>query len=435
MVNIELVRSFRTKRSVNIDYYKKFKQFPCGAGLGLHPDARYLIIRLPQFSKLMKLLARCMLLALLVVSFPWMGSTFLPFSEGSDHFDRALNIVSDHHHQYLINVQALPLLFRDLANEGLLQTRQGKKAVFMSSAAAKTKDEDDVISRLLNDNEMEIVSTKDSERQSSIPDVSFSFAFVPNFPAAAKFIDRTLKLNGVVSFQLSFDRTLEKTPSFHKPQNYKIVYLRRFGENHQSTFVAMRKTGNDVVTGKRRLFGYNAEDQAKKAALENLEAVLLEPPRAASRKSRRYLKRTKYLPDLMGDSLEGYSRRVFIDVGGKGSSGGDSGAWFSKNYPTRNKDFEVYKVETTEEAAEEVGMMSEWLERNVREEEYVVMKAEAEAVEELVRSKAIRLVDELFLECKPDHKGGTVRRRAYWECLALYGRLRDEGVAVHQWWG
>ncbi|EXC16666.1 hypothetical protein L484_007712 [Morus notabilis] len=63
------------------------------------------------------------------------------------------------------------------------------------------------------------------------------------------------------------------------------------------------------------------------------------------------------------------------------------------------------------------------------------MKAEAEAVEELVRSKAIRLVDELFLECKPDHKGGTVRRRAYWECLALYGRLRDEGVAVHQWWG
>lgn len=303
-----------------------------------------------------------------------------------------------------------------------------------------TNEEDGIISQLISDNgSMEVVSAKDLERQSSIPDETFSFAFVPNFPAAAKFIDRTLKLNGVVSFQLGFDQASERT-TFHKPPNYKIVYLRRFGESHSSTFVAMRKTRNNgIVAGgsRRRLFGYTTEDQAKKAALENLEAVLLEPPRAASGKSRRYLKRTRYLPDLMRDSLEGYPRRVFIDVGEKGSGGGgwESGSWFAKNYPTRDKDFEVYKVETTDEEEEVAGVMSEWLERNVREEEYVVMKAEAEAVEEMVRSKAIRLVDELFLECKPDHKGGTTRRIAYWECLALYGRLRDEGVAVHQWWG
>ena len=66
----------------------------------------------------------------------------------------------------------------------------------------------------------------------------------------------------------------------------------------------------------------------------------------------------------------------------------------------------------------------------------MVMKSEAEVVEEMMRSKAIMLVDELFLECKPQQ--GNVKkknRRAYWECLALYGKLRDEGVAVHQWWG
>ena len=38
---------------------------------------------------------------------------------------------------------------------------------------------------------------------------------------------------------------------------------------------------------------------------------------------------------------------------------------------------------------------------NIREEEFAVTKAEAEAVEEMVRMKAIWLADELFLECNP----------------------------------
>jgi len=96
--------------------------------------------------------------------------------------------------------------------------------------------------------------------------------------------------------------------------------------------------------------------------------------------------------------------------------------------------FEAYDVKTVAEELqqnEEIGM-SEWLRKNVKEEEFVVMKAEAEVVEDMVKSNSIGLVDELFLECKP--KVGR-SRRAYWECLALYGQLRDEGVAVHQWWG
>ncbi|KAK9266170.1 hypothetical protein L1049_000017 [Liquidambar formosana] len=88
--------------------------------------------------------------------------------------------------------------------------------------------------------------------------------------------------------------------------------------------------------------------------------------------------------------------------------------------------------------APQIGI-SDWLKKNVREDEYVVMKAEAELVEDMIKAKAICLVDELFLDCKNQWQDGKKKnkksRRAYWECLALYGRLRDEGVAVHQWWG
>ncbi|KAK7385382.1 hypothetical protein VNO78_31099 [Psophocarpus tetragonolobus] len=188
-----------------------------------------------------------------------------------------------------------------------------------------------------------------------------------------------------------------------------------------------------AINMQRKLLRFVPEE--KKAALRNLEDVLLEPPRVTSGKSRLYLKRTKYLPDLMGDSLESYPRRVFIDVGLPEKNGGIGTDWFSKTYPTRNKNFEMYKIETVAEGGPQIEM-SDWLRKNVREEEYVVMKAEVEVVEEMVRTRAIMLVDELFLECKPQlgHKKRK-NRRAYWECLALYGKLRDEGVAVHQWWG
>ena len=261
------------------------------------------------------------------------------------------------------------------------------------------------------------------------------FVLASNFSVASEFIDRTLKIGGIVTVELSDNPSI----AFNKPSNYKIVYLRRF----ESTIMAMKKTSSVELNSatQRKLCGHASE--AKKAALKNLEDVLLEPPRAASGKSSRYLKRTKYLPDLMGDSLESYPRRVFIDVGLPEKEDGSRTSWFAKHYPTRNKDFEMYKIETvTEElSGKEVFQigMSEWLRKNVKDEEYVVMKAEAEVVEDMVKSKAINLVDELFLECKPQEHGGKKgiikSKRAYWQCLALYGRLRDEGVAVHQWWG
>lgn len=410
-MGIDIAEGFRTKR-ISTTY----------------PDAQYLIIRLPINSRVLRLLARAMLLTLLIVWFPWIGSIVRGISSTFSPaiIPEAANVLGA---DDLINLELLPLLFRDLTNEGLLKA--GEKAVFVSNGNEEAIRRSNQIR--LSENEMDVISVTDLEKQSSIPSETFDLiALASNYPAAADFIDRTLKIGGIVTVELS------ENP-FHKPSNYKIVYIRRFG----STVMAMKKL--DLAT-QRRLRGYAPE--AKAAALKNLEDVLLEPPRAGSGKSSRYLKRTRYLPDLMGDSLESYPRRVFIDVGLPEKEGGSGTGWFARHYPTRNKDFEMYKIETVsggsslgKEVAPQIGM-SDWLRKNVRDEEYVVMKAEAEVVEEMVKSKAIRLVDELFLECKPQGHGIGKKgnknyggRRAYWECLALYGRLRDEGVAVHQWWG
>ena len=209
----------------------------------------------------------------------------------------------------------------------------------------------------------------------------------------------------------------------------------------------MKKLGSNNhlldSSSKRRLCQQTLE--AKKAALKGLEDVLFEPPRRALAKSHVFLKKINFLPDLLGDSLEHYSRRVFIDVG----SPEDKNVvmkWFEKNYPKRNQEFEVYSLERGLSGGEARRVtpridVSDWLMKNARKEEYVVMKAEAEVVEEMIGRRAIGLVDELFLECNNQWEDGGKKnkkkkksKRAYWECLALYGRLRDEGVAVHQWW-
>ncbi|KAF8377352.1 hypothetical protein HHK36_030729 [Tetracentron sinense] len=410
-VTMELASGFRAKQQGKIKHLY-------GRGIDVNSDNQ-LTIKLLD-SRVLRVVARSVFLALVIVTFPWIGSII----GGSLNSYRGLSETGTG--PDWSNVGLLPMLFRDLAKEGLF--REGDKALYVSTVNEKVIEN----SQILNDNEMDLISDSDFERQSSIPDDTFNFMFVSGF-RAAEFIDRTLKTGGIAAIQLTDD----PLNPFIKPPNYKIVYLRRFN----STIVAMRKTGRANVSmkspTKRRLFAFASE--AKKAALKGLEDVLLEPPRAASAKSNKYLKRTKYLPDLTGDSLEGYPRRVFIDVGLPDKNSGNNG-WFARNYPTRNRNFEMYKIETvTEEssgkAVPQIGM-SDWIRKNVREEEYVVMKAEAEVVEEMVKSKTICLVDELFLECKHQGLGRKNKsRRAYWECLALYGKLRDEGVAVHQWWG
>lgn len=396
------------------------------SALAFNPKAYYLIIRFP-YSGTWKIFYRLVLLALFVASFPLISSSFVSRNPSLDDSASNMKILPQQQLNGFVNMdQLLTLLFNDLTNEGLVKKSNKHKAVFLGDQELEGVHQ---FQSFIDQYNMDYISLNDMEKQSSILDGTVDFVFTSNFPASSQFIDRTLKTNGIAAV------VILNAAAFHKPSNYKVAYMRRF----QKVVMAMKKiTTSPVKLGsQRKLLGYATE--AKRAALQKLEDVLLEPPRAASGKSRVYLKRIKYLPDLMGDTLESYPRRVFIDVGLPQKDGGSGTDWFSKNYPTRNKNFEMYKIETVVESSPTAQVeMSDWLMKNVKDEEYVVMKAEAEVVEEMMRSKSIMLVDELFLECKPQGlnlKRGTRGKRAYWECLALYGKLRDEGVAVHQWWG
>ncbi|MBA0596027.1 uncharacterized protein LOC105770972 [Gossypium raimondii] len=383
------------------------------------------VINFSVNSWFLKLLARLMAILVFatIVLLPWSGtgSSSIGTSNKPEYF------TSD---PQPINPELLPLLFHDLNREGIL--KQGEKGLMLSN-----DDEQAIKSSLFSRiSDMEFSSATDLERQRLFPNESLDFIFTQNFTSAFEFIDRTLKVGGFVAVHISE----RPSYSFEKLNNYRIVYFRKF----KSNVLVMKKIARTSSNGiQRQLFGSISE--ARRQALKNLEDVLLEPPRSTSRRSKIFMKRTKYLPDLLGDTLESYPRRVFIDVGLLETEGGSGTNWFAENYPTRNLKFDIYKIETlTKESsrkdsaatAAETGM-SNWLRKNVKETEYVVMKAEAEVVEDMVKTKAIRLVDELFLECKPRKHGGrkNMSRRAYWECLALYGKLRDEGVAVHQWWG
>ncbi|KAA8545653.1 hypothetical protein F0562_020896 [Nyssa sinensis] len=389
-------------------------------GIGLNSDT-LLIIKFPD-SRVLQVMSRSLFLALFILILPSIGSIIRAPSTSLNDSD----IESD-----LNGFESLPLIFQDLADEGLL--KKGHKALILGSGFGDLMDD----LQFFDDNKIDWVIEPDLNRQSSIADDAFDFVFTSSFECS-KFIDRVIKIGGIVVMQLSDN----PSNSFQQQSNYKIVYLRRF----TSTVVAMRKMGPATEwvnsRAKRRLCGVTKE--AKKVALKGLEDVMLEPPRRALEKSSDSLKKIKFLPDLLGDSLEGYRRRIFITDEKNGVVD-----WFSANYPMKNQNFKIYHLEievSNREMVEKLSpstvvhstmTISNWLMKNVREEDYVVMKAEAEVVEEMMREKTICLVDELFLECKNQWYGGEENKgkRAYWECLALYGRLTDEGVAVHQWWG
>ncbi|KAM0952552.1 hypothetical protein DsansV1_C02g0014221 [Dioscorea sansibarensis] len=342
-----------------------------------------LVIRLPD-PRLISLVARSALLVAVMLSLPWLRAMLR-----NDSVDAKMGSVEDSVY--------LPMVVRDLNRQGLL--KPGDKAVFAGGAVGR-------LLPLLKRNQIDLVPEG--------YELGVDFVFAGN--GFGESTDKALKVGGVAAFPL----TADPAHPFRIPANYRMVYIRRFG----STIVGMRKISNvdpdDAKMGARRLL---TVPEAKKDVLDGLEDVLLEPP-LASRKMKpgKY----SYLPDLTGDSLDGYSRRVFVDVG-LPSRAAKSEEWFKKRYPTKNHEFEMIRVDTVGKGAVAA---AQWLESNVKEEEYVVMKAEAAVVEEMLKGKAVRLVDELFLECKNTQWGRG--RRAYWECLALYGKLRDQGVAVHQ---
>ncbi|CAA0831018.1 Unknown protein [Striga hermonthica] len=290
---------------------------------------------------------------------------------------------SSHEHEDSNNTfKLLPILLRNLMEEGLI--KNGQTGLVLG--AHKLENDLD----FLKDAGIELLSGVDSPEFGHAR--AFDFLFVPSFGQVG-LADGLVRDNGLVVSSLGRD----PPAGLRLLSNYRIVYLRRL----ESTVVGMRRSGpvKSPVCG--------ATSEEKREALKGLEDVYLEPvPRRAGRKMR-------FLPELVKESLAEYPRRVFV------SDDSRAVEWFYGNYPTQDEEFEVYK------SMEEM---------EVRMEDYVVMKAEAGVVEEMLREKRLCLVDELFLECRNQWVDGAGEKRPYWECLSLYGKVRDEGIAVHQWW-
>ncbi|XP_027098835.1 uncharacterized protein [Coffea arabica] len=374
-------------------------------------------------SRVLQIMSKSLLLAIVLLTLPYIGSIVVGPSNAIYGSDMDFNLAS---------FKSLAILFHDLVDEGLL--RRGHKGLILGYGIDGLAKDLEFLKD--NDNNLVIQSSSNLEDKNLIQDETFDFVVSFRFNKI-KAVDRVLKKGGIVITQLSSNPStmLKKQP------NYRVVYLRSF----EKTIVAMRKVGlsNVLANSTRKPTGCGIIQEERKAALNGLEDALLEPPRRTLLKSNNGMRKIRFLPDLLEDSLATYERRIFISDEKNGVQ-----EWFKKNYPTRKQHFEMYVLEVRSfrsdkssrrsMIAPQVTGLPDWLRNNVKEEDFVVMKAEAQLVEELMKEKTMCLVDELFLECKNQWQDDEAEQRkskmTYWQCLALYGSLRDQGVAVHQWW-
>ncbi|KAJ1291922.1 hypothetical protein BS78_02G353300 [Paspalum vaginatum] len=291
------------------------------------------------------------------------------------------------------------------------------------------------------------VAPVSAARLRAIPDKSVDLVVGRGDGVEFGLVDRVLKVGGVAAV-FAAPKSALQLPG-NNSGKYKFVFAPRSENGGAAVAFAVEKTGASIgsvaIRPRHRKLLAVPGNKNKDDVLDGLEGVLLEPPQ--KRHVIRRL-RPKYLPELTGDSLEGYRRRLFVDI--VPSTGGGAASWFKKHYPRGRHDFEIVRLTVVEPEtaiatgtatagarSAAAGGVGDWLEENVREEDYVVVKAGVEAAEEMLRKGAavVRRVDELFLDCREcDGATGDAGRRPYWQCLALYGRIRDQGIAVHQWW-
>ncbi|CAA2958283.1 Hypothetical predicted protein [Olea europaea subsp. europaea] len=417
-----MTREYRAKNRI------KMNNEVNGFGIGFNSD-NILIIKLP-YCPVLRIISRSLLLAMVLVALLSLGCIRRDSTNRYSEFDTDSDVNC---------FKILPILFRDLVDEGLI--KKGNRGLILGSCIGDTEDDFPFINGIGVD-----LAIKSDQNQKKLSQVDvFDFVLVLNFHEM-KLIDGVLKNGGIVIAPLNND-----SPNILQEQtNYKIVYLRRFENENisyehipdiENTVVALRKirATNGLMNSPTKDVLCGTASEVKKLALEGLEDVYLEPPRRALAKLSFVSRKLKFLPDLMRDSLDNYPRRIFI------SDDTSSIDWFYKNYPMMDQSFEIYNMEIENQDESMSGTVpqdmgiSEWLTQNMKRDDYVVMKAEAQVVEEMMKDKTICLVDELFLECKnqwqdEDGEEENGRKRAYWQCLTLYGKLRDEGIAVHQWW-
>lgn len=390
-----------------------------GVGIGLNSHT-LLIIKLPD-SRSLRIVSRSLFLAMVLLALPSIGSIMRASSNAPLYDPDADSGIPN-------GFKIQPILLRDLMDEGLI--KKGHKGFVLGAGIRDIEDDFE----FLRDAGIDLLTGADLRQNRVGEHQVFDYVYSPSF-RGIQLIDDILKDGGLVISPLGLDPSDE----LRLLRNFKIVYLRRF----ENTVVAMRKavaSSNSMPNSAAKQVFCGITPDKKKAALKGLEDVYLEPPRRAAlaRKSSFTSRKIKFLPDLLKDPLDEYPRRVFISD--------DSNAldWFYKNYPMRDQEFEVYDLEividndgSSQGVKPQLELEADWITKTIRPEDYVVMKAEAQVVEQMIRDKTICLVDELFLECKNQWQDGEEEngsKRAYWQCLALYGKVRDEGIAVHQWW-
>lgn len=370
-----------------------------------------LVIRLPH-PLVLSVIARSVLLTTAILTFPWLRSILPQAAAGL--------ILPSPPHRWADDPFFLPMLLRDLRREGLLVASARGPAIFLGNPGARIA--------LVKQNKLFPVMTEIGRM--AVPDHSVDFVLDADgfCDASFVFVDRILRIGGVAIIRLSVD------PSriFHLPANYKIVYIRQFG----STIVGIKKMTHaiaradansaefeDIHIG-RKLFA--APEQNNNLPENQIARKLL------AQSNSNFLRASENA--LLEPALDLKSLAVFQ----KKTKKSVHWAPFTNEQQELVSEFEVIRLDIMENGngAIEATGIAEWLLNNVSKDELELMKFAAEVIEELLKkTKAAGLVDEFLLECTRqwDNWRGGGSRRAYWECLILYGRLRNEGVAVHQW--
>ncbi|KAK4256684.1 hypothetical protein QN277_006375 [Acacia crassicarpa] len=164
--------------------------------------------------------------------------------------------------------QLISVFFRDLINKGLMK-RESQKSVFLINNIVE---ENLIGTQSLADYNVDLIALDDLEKQNSVLDGTVDFIFTFNFQEALRFIDHTLKTDGVVTVLLNDN----PSAAINKPPNYKITYMRGL----DLIAVALWKTSVAETKPQKqiKLLSEYASSEAKKAALQKLKDVLLKPP-------------------------------------------------------------------------------------------------------------------------------------------------------------
>eukprot|EP01001_Neometanema_parovale_P007511 NODE_3810_length_1159_cov_102.952703_g3623_i0.p1 GENE.NODE_3810_length_1159_cov_102.952703_g3623_i0~~NODE_3810_length_1159_cov_102.952703_g3623_i0.p1 ORF type:complete len:120 (+),score=2.82 NODE_3810_length_1159_cov_102.952703_g3623_i0:761-1120(+) len=106
---------------------------------------------------------------------------------------------------------------------------------------------------------------------------------------------------------------------------------------------------------------------------------------------------------------------------------------YNRTHRRRSTTVPIFKVPSVD--------IARYLQENFQLNDFVVCKMDIEGAEysvipRLLQTDAVRLVDELFLECHYWELSmlPTVRTRQWHHCHAMLRRLRQRGVYAHEWW-